>query len=157
MISRVYIASPFRADTPDDRDRHRLYLFDACEDATSLGDAWVAPHASYTPHLDDRDPAQREQGLRMGLAWIAPGVIDVLLVYADLGISEGMAAEIALAESARIPVVTRSLPGWSSSRCPYRPDDADPFDADPFDADPTPDPTVVLTGEAMAQAGHHRE
>lgn len=73
-VSRVYLASPFRADTPDTRDRHRLYLFDACEDAIDRGEAYIASHALYTPHLDERDPTQRDQGLRMGLAWIAPGV-----------------------------------------------------------------------------------
>ncbi len=56
-------------------------------------------------------PEQRAQGISAGLEWLA--VADAVVVYGDLGVSEGMAAELRQAESLGIPVELRLMDGWA--------------------------------------------
>ena len=59
-------------------------------------------------------------GMAAGLAWLASA--DAVVVYHDLGYSEGMKAELRAAMAANVRSEFRSLPGWTSadpSLCPH--------------------------------------
>lgn len=103
---RVIICSPWRGDT----ERHARYL-DAClRDSYARGESPYASHAIGPRVLDDADPEQRRQGSAAGLAWIE--YADALALYVDLGVSEGMGAEIQEALDTQTPIEERTIPGW---------------------------------------------
>jgi len=106
-VRRVYLASPLSGPTQAVRDAHHDYLLDALADALRRGEAVMAPHGLYPLVLDDSEPEDRARGLAAGLAWLAPSAIDAVVVYCDLGISRGMAAEIHTAEARGIPCESR--------------------------------------------------
>lgn len=91
-MRRVIIESPFAGD----RDRNTDYAMACLADSLSLGEAPFASHMIYPLVLDDTVPAERRQGMAAGFAW-AP-VADAIVVYADLGISNGMRQAIDLAK-----------------------------------------------------------
>ena len=76
------------------------------------GHAPFASHLLYTQVLDDKDPAEREQGILAGLA--LGDACDETHVFIDRGISRGMRQGVARATAAGRPVVLRSLlePSW---------------------------------------------
>lgn len=88
--------------------RNRAYLRDAMRDCLLRGEAPYASHGLYTQVLDDRIPTERELGITAGLAW--QPVADAVVVYTDLGISEGMQRAI---DAAMVPVEYRTLTGWA--------------------------------------------
>ena len=109
----VLIESPYKAETPELRERNRLYLILAMRDSLARGEYPFASVLLYATSgvLDDDQPDQRALGIEAGLAWGAHAVETV--VYADLGISPGMQQGIdrALAEGR---VVSRRLIGTGS-------------------------------------------
>lgn len=110
-MRRVIIESPYRADTPEGIAKHEAYARAAMLDCLRRGEAPYASHLLYTQVLDDATPEEREAGISAGLAWqIAASYV---VVYADLGISEGMRRAIDLALGRGILVVTRYLEGWA--------------------------------------------
>lgn len=92
----VYISSPLRGDVERNIQRARDY----CAYAASCGVIPLAPHTIFTQYLDDEQPEQREQGLRMGrdLMWRC----DDLWVVGST-ISSGMREEIELAKKLYMP------------------------------------------------------
>lgn len=102
-MRRVVIASPWRGA----KTLHQRYLEACLRDAYGRGEAPVASHAIGPLVLREEVVEDRERGLRAGLAWI--DVADALVMYVDLGISEGMARERRRALNACIPVEERSL------------------------------------------------
>lgn len=118
-MRRVQILSPFRGATPADQRRNVAYAQAALLDCLTRDEAPFAPHLLYPDVLDDSDPVQRAQGIEAGLEWMT--AVDAAVVYTDLGISVGMAAELRAAEVAGIPVERRSLPGWVSAVAPICP------------------------------------
>ena len=78
-------------------------------DSLARGEAPFASHLLYTQDgiLDDAIPEYREAGMRCGFAWA--GRADLTAVYADRGISEGMAAGIADARRVGRPIETRFI------------------------------------------------
>ena len=93
----VYISSPLRGDVERNIQRARDY----CAYAASCGVIPLAPHTIFTQYLDDEQPEQREQGLRMGrdLMWRC----DDLWVVGST-ISSGMREEIELAKKLYMPI-----------------------------------------------------
>lgn len=102
---RVVIESPFTGD----RRTNRAYLKACLRDSLARGEFPFASHAVFTLALDDTDPVQRELGIRAGLEW-AKGA-DATAVYADLGITAGMARGIQAANEAGRQVTVRHLRG----------------------------------------------
>ena len=100
---RVYIESPYAGDV----ERNRRYLRACIADSLRRGEAPFASHGFYTEHLDDLDPEQRRQGMAAGFAWQA--VADVVAVYYDLGISDGMSQGIARGTIGGPPIDYRLL------------------------------------------------
>lgn len=111
-MRRVQILSPFRGATPAARRLNVAYAQAALLDCLERDEAPFAPHLLYPAVLDDSDSEQRMQGISAGLEWLA--VAEAVVVYGDLGVSEGMAAELRQAEIAGVPVERRSLPGWKT-------------------------------------------
>lgn len=81
-------------------------------DSIERGEAPFASHLIYTQGdlLDDNVPAERQRGIACGLEWGT--VADLVAVYTDLGISEGMARGIEHATEQGLPVVYRKCIAW---------------------------------------------
>ena len=107
MPLRVILESPFAAASPDEAKRNRTYLFRAMMDSLGRGEAPFASHGVYPFLLDDLDPVERGIGLAAGWAWI--GVADLMVVYADLGVSPGMQQGIDRAAELNLPVARRHI------------------------------------------------
>lgn len=105
----VCILSPFSGD----RLLNDRYLHACLRDSFARGEAPYASHAIGPLVLDDNDPAQRKAGCAAGIAWMLRA--ERVAVYADLGLSRGMRAELeaiaGLPEGAPCPVVERRLLG----------------------------------------------
>lgn len=89
----VILESPYAGDV----EGNLAYLQRCIRDSLGRGEAPFASHLLYTQALDDRDPAQREAGIRAGFAWRMRAVKTV--VYGDRGISRGMQLGIEHARS----------------------------------------------------------
>jgi hypothetical protein len=100
----VALESPLRGDY----DMNRSYARACMRDALGRGEAPFAMHLLYAQEgiLDDRIGAEREMGIAAGLAWSARA--ERVVLYTDLGISEGMERAIKAAEARGIPVIGRS-------------------------------------------------
>lgn len=101
----VILESPYTGDV----DRNITYARAAVRHSLSLGEAPLASHLLYTQPgiLDDAVPAERQWGIDAGLAWATAASATV--VYADYGISGGMAEGIKNAEEANRPIEYRYL------------------------------------------------
>lgn len=82
-------------------------------DCLRRGEAPFASHLLYTQPgvLRDSSPVERMRGIQAGLE-IARRA-DKTVVYADLGMSEGMRMGLEAAQAAGRPVETRRLKRWS--------------------------------------------
>jgi hypothetical protein len=107
---RVVIESPYgtRPDgtrcTPTEVARNERYLDRCIRDSINRGEAPYASHGFFTKpgRLDDTKPEQRRQGIEAGQAWGA--VAAFVAVYADHGVTAGMAESIAKYAGLGIPV-----------------------------------------------------
>lgn len=88
----VIVESPYKATPYHTEEQHRLYLLHAIEDCLRRGEAPYASHHLIPEILDDDDPVERAFGIKCGLAW---GVhADLIAVYRDFGVGEGMKTSI---------------------------------------------------------------
>jgi len=83
------------------------YARQALHDSLRHGEAPIASHLLYTQVLDDKKEWQRAIGMAAGHAWYR--VAEACIVYADLGVSEGMRAGIDQAIDCGIPVEYRYI------------------------------------------------
>lgn len=86
-----YICSPRRGNFIE-RIRNRKYARWLTREAIRIGYTPITPHLYLTQALDDKDPDQRQAGLKMGLCLL--DVCDYMLVGTKYGINAGMQAEI---------------------------------------------------------------
>ena len=100
-MKRVYICSRYRADANHSVAENIQRALGACGRALDKGYAPIAPHLIYPLCLDDNVPEERAAGVETAKAWIP--VCDELWQWGAT-VSEGMAAEIALAQELGIPV-----------------------------------------------------
>lgn len=102
----VIVESPFAGDV----ERNRAYVAAALADCLARGEAPFASHAIYTLPgvLDDDDPLQRRAGIEAGFAFHR--VADLVAVYIDLGVTDGMRLGIARAQVLGIRVEYRTIP-----------------------------------------------
>lgn len=105
---RVVIESPYAGDI----ERNVAYARAALADSLRRGEAPFASHLLYTQPgvLNDAVAAEREQGMAAGFAW--GRCADLVAVYDDLGITEGMWRGIGKAQEAGVDVVFRNVSGW---------------------------------------------
>ncbi|KKN47410.1 hypothetical protein LCGC14_0663230 [marine sediment metagenome] len=103
----VLVESPYKGGG-DRVDYARAALLD------SLGrnEAPMLSHLLYTQVLDDDTPTDRYTGMLAGWAWL--DVVAAVVVYDDLGISNGMAEGITRARSVGVPIERRQIPGWTT-------------------------------------------
>lgn len=108
----VLLESPFSGKTPGELARNIQYARLAIRDCISRGEAPFASHLLYTQDhiLLDTIPEERQLGIACGLAfqYIAASVV----VYTNLGITEGMQQGISHAEKLQLPILYRTLPTW---------------------------------------------
>jgi len=104
-MRRVIVESPYAGDV----ERNLRYLRVAMRDCLLRGEAPFASHGLYTQSdvLRDEVPAERDAGMAAGWAWMAAA--EAVVVYVDLGMSDGMRAGIQCAEEIGIPVEYRSM------------------------------------------------
>ena len=103
----VIIESPYAGDL----ERNVAYARAAMRDSLRRGEYPIASHLIYTQPgiLRDEVPAERELGIRAGLAWRRAA--DLAVFYIDLGWSGGMTAARSVYELEQFPFAERSL-GW---------------------------------------------
>ena len=110
QIRRVILESPYRGDgTPNTIAYNKSYARACVHDSLLRGEAPLASHLLYTQPgiLNDADRNERAHGINSGHAWLTSA--DAVVVYTDLGISDGMVAGINLAGFNGIPVERRRL------------------------------------------------
>lgn len=98
-MKKIYICSPLRGDYAKNIGMALRY----CREVALQGDIPIAPHIYFTQFLDDTIEVERNIGLKCGLELV--GLCDKVYVYGEP--SEGMKAEIKLAEQLGIEVVYR--------------------------------------------------
>lgn len=104
----VLLESPYKGNVA----LHVRYARLAMRDAFLRGEYPYAWHLLYTQLgiLDDNNIAERELGIKAGLAWGRHA--EASIVYTDLGISDGMRHGIDTAKEAGRVVELRRLRGW---------------------------------------------
>jgi hypothetical protein len=95
-MKRVFVCSPFRGDIAANIAVARA----ACRHVLKEGDAPFAPHLLYPDVLDDSVAAERDRGIRAGIAWL-PATDEMLVVGEP---TEGMRREIDAAQMLGIPI-----------------------------------------------------
>jgi hypothetical protein len=86
---RVIVESPFAGPFTNVR-----YSRECIRDALDRGESPFASHLLYTQKgiLDDSIPEERRRGIDAAIGWLE--VADCVVVYCDLGVTEGMAKGI---------------------------------------------------------------
>ncbi len=110
----VIIESPFgtRPDgtrcTLDEINENKAYLRECMRDSMiKKAERPFASHALYTQFLDDTNKEERERGLRLG--WDFLHGADLVAVYMDRGLTDGMRRGIERAKSVGVPLEERYL------------------------------------------------
>lgn len=103
MMRRVIVESPYKGIVSLNVE----YAREACRDCLRRGEAPYASHLFFTQFLNDDIPEDRDLGIQAGLEWGAAA--QAVMVYADLGITDGMAIGIARHMARNTPVFYRSL------------------------------------------------
>ena len=111
-MRRVILESPFAGDV----DRNIAYARAALRDCLLRDEAPFASHLLYTQPgvFNDDDPGERQRGIDAGIAW--GDVADAVVVYTDLGISQGMGYGLRCHGEAGRRIEYRRLPGWTYSK-----------------------------------------
>ncbi len=99
----VIIESPYAGNI----EKNTAYARRCMLDSLRRGEAPFASHLLYTQVLNDLDHTERRQGIESGFAWGSKA--DLVAVYTDLGISDGMHEGIKRAEKLGIPVTKREI------------------------------------------------
>ncbi|KLU66731.1 hypothetical protein DEAC_c13990 [Desulfosporosinus acididurans] len=94
----VYICSPLRGDI----ERNIIKAQGYCRDAINYNVVPIAPHVYFTQFLNDLIPKEREIGMELGIELLKK--CDEVWVFGLQNPSEGMKAEIELANELGIPV-----------------------------------------------------
>lgn len=109
-ITRVMLESPYTGDTEANTNYARACLRDSLE----RGEAPFAGHLLYTQVLDDNNPEERNFGIQASLTWLR--FAERMVIYTDLGISNGMKYGIEQASRLGIPIEFRELGGFAAPR-----------------------------------------
>lgn len=101
---RVIVESPFSGGFANVK-----YCRECLRDCIERGESPFASHLLYTQKgiLDDSVPEERERGIATANAWLE--VADYVVIYMDLGLSEGMAKGVIKAVKADKPLHFRWL------------------------------------------------
>ena len=96
-MKKVFVCSPYRGDTTHNTLFARAYCARICEKG------WVpyAPHLLFPQFLNDDNPQDRGIGIKCGIAMLE--LMDEVWVFGEP--TEGMRAEIKVAEDLGLPIV----------------------------------------------------
>jgi len=108
-MRHVAVLSPFSGDVEANLDYARAAL----RDCLFRGEAPFASHLLYPQVLDDSIETQRRWGMEAGWAWIDRS--DLVAVYVDNGLSQGVCEDIQHARESQRPIVFRRLKGGDPS------------------------------------------
>ena len=100
---RAILESPYAGEV----EANKLYALRCLRDMFERGEAGFASHLIYPPLFQRYSRKHREAGLAAGGAWTP--VAESCIVYADLGITDGMKQGIRRAQLAGVPILTRRL------------------------------------------------
>jgi hypothetical protein len=119
----VILESPFKGDNWKDLERNKRYLRACIRDCINRGESPYASHQMLTDALDDTNVVERHLGIGAGLAWrhahtpirstdgAVIGFDPVrIVVYVDLGWSEGMLKAKKLHDDEGMAYEERKLP-----------------------------------------------
>ena len=107
----VYIAAPYHAETPEEMELNKQIALAACGEAYKLGRLTgemivpITPIVNF-PYLNENDPKERDQALKMGLSLITK--CDEVWCAGD-HVSEGMKGEIRAAVRMDKPVYSMGM------------------------------------------------
>lgn len=92
--TRVAVESPLGADTEEELAANMIYAKRCVMDCFARGEAPFASHVFYAQDglLSDADPEHRMMGIQAGFAYT--DVSEVIAVYMDRGVSDGMRQRI---------------------------------------------------------------
>ncbi len=104
----VVIESPFTGEV----ERNIAYARACMKDCLLKGEQPFASHLLYTQEgiLRDDVPEERALGINAGLLW--GQMAEAVIVYTDLGITEGMELGIQAAKDRGVTIEFRTLEGW---------------------------------------------
>jgi hypothetical protein len=91
-LRKVIIESPYRATEERSQEVHKAYLLHCLSHSLRRHESPYASHLLIPEILDDDDPMERGLGIRAGWSWAEHA--DLIAVYSDLGVSEGMRLSI---------------------------------------------------------------
>lgn len=119
-MKTVILCSPYRPDCDPDSIEYvnilarNLNYVRACVSDSIFNhkEAPFASHLLYTQILDDKIPAQRALGLEAEHSWFQGA--HTVVMYIDLGISEGMLKAERLAGCMGMRVEKRIIKGWEN-------------------------------------------
>ena len=103
----VIIESPYRAEGPSEFRANEDYARLCLKDSLDRGEAPLASHLLYPQVLSDANPEERKLGMEVGWAWLL--LADLVVVYTDRGITQGMEGGIGKAVKHGIEVERRQL------------------------------------------------
>ena len=106
----VIIESPYKGKVKQNLAYAKKCMFDSL----MRGESPFASHLLYTQVLDDAIKKQRDMGMERAFNWYKHA--DLMAVYIDKGISDGMKRGIKVAEKFGIEMVYRTLNGNSNRR-----------------------------------------
>ena len=104
----VIIESPYMGNVKSNIAYARKCMSDSLE----RGESPFASHLLYTQVLDDTKDIERQIGMSRAFNWYRHA--DLMAVYIDKGISNGMKKGIEIAEKNEIKIVYRTLDGNNS-------------------------------------------
>jgi len=107
-MRRVIVESPYKGDV----ERNERYARACLLDSLKRGEAPLASHLLYTQVLDDKLDKERRLGMKAGHAWIP--VAECMVIYTDLGESDGVFEGLKVARLFEIPVEFRAI-DWTDS------------------------------------------
>lgn len=94
-MKKVYICSPFLANSEKIMEKHRQNALVYCRFAYEQGCNPFAPHTIYPEFMDEYSKEERAEGLKMALEWM--WAMQELWVFGDR-ITMGMKEEIKIAK-----------------------------------------------------------
>lgn len=103
----IGIISPYSGDV----QRNTAFLHAIIRSILAEGHAPLAGHATYPQVLDDADPEQRAQGMAAGQHLLT--ACCEVRVYDQLGMSDGMRADLEFCVANQVPFKSARLDGWA--------------------------------------------
>lgn len=103
----VIIESPFRGGIKFGQQQNATYARLCLHDSLMRGESPFASHLLYTQVLNESDIKQRTMGMKRAFKWYRHA--NLMAVYQDHGVTEGMRKGIRVAKYYNIKIVYRSL------------------------------------------------